>query len=1311
MVQARVGILSLTTLLVICVARSCHAETHQFSASELRLIGARVADGKLVLDRWFDAGDARSITLEAENALDLVANPPDGARDERCSGGLCIERSDGARFPIRITQAGKFRRWSRALFPTGGTWCHSESVNFAEPEWIIDRSGEGEDRWMWVPGPVYELQPGLHLLWLHNWHGGAKLDKIAFLPVDAPAPNGVGPEPVPATDALEALALTSPLSVAGLKSVDAVSWPGVPAEKLALSLNGGRTWMPVLDDGSISGQMLPAFASIVLRASLDAATSAAAAPSINYSIDPDAFVSLENDRVRATFAKHSGALMGLFDKRANVECIPGADGSPTFSLSRMPEGAGAPEEISADEIELLSLEVKGPTLSARYQVQGAVLVDIEISLADAEVAFAMRVNNRSESEVLEPVFPNVSGIALGEDSRDDLLITPNWQGGLKTVDPAHSGGGGVPYPAGGSMAWLDLYQEKPAHGVTLQSRDPELMGCRLGADAKSGSDSLTFTCRRYARIAPGQQWTAPAAVIGLHEGDWHVAADSYRAWAKTWMRLPKPPEWVREADGWYGLVVSANSNHVEFSRIPDYLKQMRELGTNYIQVWGQMTGGNNCDSLPYPNPVLGSVDDFRKAIAEVQRWGGHVTFYVSSQFWKVDFGDAPVLGTTPRELIPASVPIWDWNEWREYALRSYSGGCFGDSELSEADQAKYGTRWQRTVPCPYTDAWANRHLQYWCVDQYGGTYGANGIYLDETCAAGERYCFATNHGHEHHGIWGASLARIMERMVTDGRKRDPDWMFAMEGCGDAIGQFCDVHLISPASAKAPGQYGKNKLYAPEVFHYTFPEYLLYDGVANGVYGGIGAENVFLNVHLHSNRYDSFSVDPAAAFIRLRQKTKQLLYRARFVDDVGLKCDDSEVQAKMASLVDDANNLRLVNVVNKGGRTGARVRVNFPGEGPVFGYYFDLDGAEGRVEVAVEGDEASFEAPTCKASTVIVARKCEPIIRPELGRIVVGGTGGLRVTVTNITRRALFGRLTLGGALADFGEKPVSALVFNGGSEQFIIPVKAPVEQPMGCVTGTVRFEGFDETIQRPCECLVTSPFEVSGELWQDRLYVDVRNLSSTALTVSIMVRGEGVEKLEETSFKGRGGTRVAVELPRPLLEPATFDVTLRYGDQEEKHSVQVRPELLNPGFERVVGNRPADWAFQNEDLASLDHDNPAEGERSLKLAGKKGAFLEAHQPLQVRPGMPYEVRCKVRRGPGVGKTVGPCVVLYLKAGFERYVHLQKETDLPADQWNEYVAEFTWTDDAREVMLYMYNVDSDATVWFDDVRLSPLRVAF
>ena len=162
------------------------------------------------------------------------------------------------------------------------------------------------------------------------------------------------------------------------------------------------------------------------------------------------------------------------------------------------------------------------------------------------------------------------------------------------------------------------------------------------------------------------------------------------------MRKPEPPEWVREADGWYGLVVSADSNHIPFRRMPDYLKQMRELGTNYIQVWGQMSGGSNCDSLPYPNPVLGTIDQFQEAIRQVRHWGGHITFCVSSQFWKVDYGHAQMIGSTPREMIPASVPLWNWDEWRDYAVRSYSGGFSGDTKLSDEGRQKYGTPWRRT---------------------------------------------------------------------------------------------------------------------------------------------------------------------------------------------------------------------------------------------------------------------------------------------------------------------------------------------------------------------------------------------------------------------------------------------------------------------------------------------------------------------------------------------------------------------------------------------------------------------------------------
>ena len=77
----------------------------------------------------------------------------------------------------------------------------------------------------------------------------------------------------------------------------------------------------------------------------------------------------------------------------------------------------------------------------------------------------------------------------------------------------------------------------------------------------------------------------------------------------------------------------------------------------------------------------------------------------------------------------------------------------------------------------------------------------------------------------------------------------------------------------------------------------------------------------------------------------------------------------------------------------------------------------------------------------------------------------------------------------------------------------------------------------------------------------------------------------------------------------------------------------------------------------------------------------------------------------MRRTPGAGSRIGPCMVLFLKAGGERYRFLEKVTDAPDDQWNEYRVSFAYAEDVRAASLYLYNVSSEATVWFDDVRLS------
>ena len=45
-----------------------------------------------------------------------------------------------------------------------------------------------------------------------------------------------------------------------------------------------------------------------------------------------------------------GALMGLFDKRAAVECISGSEGSPPFVLNRMDQG-GAPTPVPTVQLQ------------------------------------------------------------------------------------------------------------------------------------------------------------------------------------------------------------------------------------------------------------------------------------------------------------------------------------------------------------------------------------------------------------------------------------------------------------------------------------------------------------------------------------------------------------------------------------------------------------------------------------------------------------------------------------------------------------------------------------------------------------------------------------------------------------------------------------------------------------------------------------------------------------------------------------------------------------------------------------------------
>jgi hypothetical protein len=1302
------------SLFAMALARA--AVTHEFSLASLRLAGCQVRYDRIVLGEWFDPGTATVVAMEAEAALDRVADPAGGLADAACSGGRCVAKVDRALFPFRLSAAGRYQRWSLAFFPTGGGWVHSESIDTLPPQWVTDCDGSNAGKWVWVKGPVYELGVGVHLLWLHNWHGGAKLDKVALLPEGAPAPEGLGPAATPRSPALEGWAVTPALPVPGLSALREAQWPAETRDgevSASLSFDAGGTYQPLPTGPTpLPSAACTPIPRLQLRATLrrqgDGRSPALAAPRLVCDTDPAAFAVLENAAVRAVFLRRTAGLVELVDKGAGANCLGSADGAPPFELRTLPTGAKVPQALSAASFELTAFKLHSTRLTASYALAEGIDAELSVTLNGGELAWTLAVDNRSALDLVEVVCPVIGAVRLGERGSDDLLLTPNWQGGLETADAAHAGGGSVSYPSGGAMAWLDLYEREPRHGLYLTSRDRTLLGSVLAAEPGADLDSLNLRLTRYLRIRPGQRGATPPAVIGLHAGDWHTAADAYRTWARTWMRSPQPPEWVREADAWLGLVVSADSNRVPFRRLPEYLAPMRELGTNYIQVWGQMTGGNNCDSLPYPNPVLGNLDEFTAAIRDVRRGGGHITFYVSSQFWKPAWGDATLLGSTPRALLPATCPIWPWTEWQNYAVRSYADECSGDTPFDAADQAKYGTPFSRTVPCPFTAAWSTRHLRAWCVEQYGQAYGASGIYLDETNTVTERLCFAANHGHDQHGIWGASLTRAMEQMVTDGRKRDPDWAFAMEGCNDVIGQFADVHLISPASARKAGLWGATRRFAPEVFHYTFPEYILYDGVANGVYGGLSAEEVFLNVHLHGNRYDTFGVQPAAPFVALRQRTKQLLYRARFMDDLGLAVSVPAVRAKLSVLEEKQTQAWIVNLVNPARRAGVTVRVALPAYAALAAYAFTLEGTSRPIAVSHDGADAVFIAPLSKASTVLLTARCEPLLRVPVTTLVAGDPGEIAVTVTNLNRGEAQGRLSLDCPGLDAAPALEMTLPAQGVQE-VRLPVTVVKGMPTGVLNGHLSFAGRGVRVRRPLEVLVCSPFAVSGNARHGAVEIAVKNNSRSSrqgtLTVSGTLWPEPVTR--DVAAAAAAVATVGFTLPpgTALTEPAEILATLLTDGQSDPHRVWLQPRLQNAGFERAgsAGLPPA-WDVQNGAQIALDPVDPAEGNACLRLTGKPGAFVEAHQTLAVQPGETVTVRCRLRRSPGAARTLGPCVVLVREAGGETYLHLQRTTTAPDEQWNDFAVSVTPDPQTRATVLYLYNVDSAATAWFDAARV-------
>ncbi|MGB9759607.1 MAG: DUF6259 domain-containing protein [Thermoproteota archaeon] len=572
---------------------------------------------------------------------------------------------------------------------------------------------------------------------------------------------------------------------------------------------------------------------------------------------------------------------------------------------------------------------KSNSIEVQHQLEDSVDVLLKYSLLqDSQLIFCeISIKNSSKSQypgnIVAVGFPQIEYIRIGNKVENNILVRPN-RFGEKIKDPIDKAGTyqtSLLYGGFASMMWMDLYSRNS--GLYLASYDKTLLLTGLETIPNLRSRTITIGFRKYAYIPIGKSWTSEMFVIGIHEGDWHWAADRYREWANSWMVKPKISKELKLMDGWYGISFKADKTiKSRFKDIEKIYDEAQYLGLSHIQFWGQMVGDNCCYRFYYPDPRLGTIEELKSAIAKIKEKGGYIGFYFNIQAF------SPYIKEYLSKrgyAIPKDEKIPDWlNEFKNYAQMNFDGSTTVQYPSRELENDGF------RIMCTASKGW-QEYILYWVVEKYLKEYGANFAYIDQAFSPPVSYCFNFEHGHEHHGCAVQGRVSLIKTIKEKGVNIDPNFAICIEGNGDSIGQFCDLHLYTSFS-------NQTKYPAPEIFAYTFPDYVIIDGFANPPVEWIGKcyypdieepvklEDFMNRVYLFGFRFDvtllplgtrikkgdSF-VEYVRKLIALRKKIKYIQYNSKFIDDLGVRCLYKKVILKAFKSFNDET--LLINVLD------------------------------------------------------------------------------------------------------------------------------------------------------------------------------------------------------------------------------------------------------------------------------------------------------------------------------------------------------------------------------------------------------------
>ncbi|MGC9468289.1 MAG: DUF6259 domain-containing protein [Anaerolineae bacterium] len=527
----------------------------------------------------------------------------------------------------------------------------------------------------------------------------------------------------------------------------------------------------------------------------------------------DTFV-LENDSLRLTFDRASGAMVGLTTVETGWPILDRPHLGLSFQLlvplRRSDEDlltGRRNNPVLGEKQFLTSLHVDDNGQGATFVWDGVtsevggpldIKLTLQVILSERQAVFALTVENGSSFMIETVACPYLGDVAYPKDAdwfrafiyqyatANEWSMWPTFQNmrGYYGVDyptqvaswsagvgapmspyillrDAHQGlYVGVAEPSAELVAWHA--ELRPGYGSSIDARVP-------AASVIAGQDVVTrFAAVHTPFIQPGETRTLTPVALEAYQGGWQQGVDIYKQWRDTWMRTPEVPAWARGPNAWQQIHINSPEDElrIPFRDLAKVGEDCARRGVKAIQLTGWTVGGQDQGNPSHdPDPRLGTFEELREVIAAIQAMGVKVVLFA-----KFTWADR----ATERFR----------NELVKYAVKD----PYGDYQVHPGYQYQTMTQLldintKRLVPMCFL---SEDYLQI-CEEEFQKTLdlGADGILFDECLHhTPALLCFDESHGHRYGAPVYANDRLLIQRFAEMARHQKPDFLLAAEAAYD-----------------------------------------------------------------------------------------------------------------------------------------------------------------------------------------------------------------------------------------------------------------------------------------------------------------------------------------------------------------------------------------------------------------------------------------------------------------------------------------------------------------------------------------------